>query len=98
MAVSAQVADEGVAASTNVIGQFGVGFYSVFMVADHVTVFSREMGAERGAPPVTVFSRKMGAERGAPRVRSSRRALAVRALLLTPRTLLFAGAKGTRAL
>jgi len=43
-----QVAEQGAAASTNVIGQFGVGFYSVFMVADHVTVFSREMGTETG--------------------------------------------------
>ncbi|EOD09412.1 heat shock protein 90 [Emiliania huxleyi CCMP1516] len=36
------------AASANVIGQFGVGFYSVFMVADHVTVYSRQHGAEAG--------------------------------------------------
>jgi len=34
------------ASSMNVIGQFGVGFYSVFMVADEVTVFSRRQGEE----------------------------------------------------
>ncbi|KAL1527886.1 hypothetical protein AB1Y20_009262 [Prymnesium parvum] len=35
-------------ASANVIGQFGVGFYAVFMVADEVTVYSRRHGAEMG--------------------------------------------------
>jgi TNF receptor-associated protein 1 len=33
-------------AAANVIGQFGVGFYAVFMVAEHVTVFSRRHGEE----------------------------------------------------
>ena len=32
---------ESSAAKTNIIGQFGVGFYSCFMVSDHVEVFSR---------------------------------------------------------
>ena len=36
------------AKETDVIGQFGVGFYSAFMVADHITVITRKYGAERG--------------------------------------------------
>ena len=31
---------------TEVIGQFGVGFYSAFMVADQITVITRKYGAE----------------------------------------------------
>jgi len=33
----------------DIIGQFGVGFYAAFMVADHVTVVSRKYGEETGA-------------------------------------------------
>jgi molecular chaperone HtpG len=32
---------------SNLIGQFGVGFYSVFMVSDKVEVFSRKAGEEK---------------------------------------------------
>jgi len=36
-------------AAANVIGQFGVGFYAVFMVAEQVTVFSRRHGEDQVA-------------------------------------------------
>ena len=35
------------AGDTDVIGQFGVGFYSAFMVANHITVVSKKYGEEQ---------------------------------------------------
>ena len=36
------------ATDNELIGQFGVGFYSAFMVADKITVFTRAYGSEQG--------------------------------------------------
>ena len=38
--------EEGKELDTDIIGQFGVGFYSAFMVADKITVISRKYGEE----------------------------------------------------
>jgi molecular chaperone HtpG len=38
----------GIAAAEGLIGQFGVGFYSSFMVADEVTLLTRRAGEEQG--------------------------------------------------
>ncbi len=40
--------DQSQAEDLSIIGQFGVGFYSAFMVSDKVTVLSRKYGEEKG--------------------------------------------------
>lgn len=45
----AQSKDGAGAEGTQLIGQFGVGFYSAFMVADRVDVFSRAAGTDQAA-------------------------------------------------
>jgi TNF receptor-associated protein 1 len=43
-----EVQESDSASAQSIIGQFGVGFYSVFMVADQVDVFTRRWDAETG--------------------------------------------------
>ena len=42
-----QEMDGEAAADTDIIGQFGVGFYSAFMVSDEITVITRKYGQEQ---------------------------------------------------
>ncbi len=42
-----QELDEAAQGETDIIGQFGVGFYSAFMVADHITVVTKKYGEEQ---------------------------------------------------
>ena len=55
------------AKDTDVIGQFGVGFYSAFMVADHITVVTEEVRLRHrlacGSPPAPTATPSPSASR-----------------------------------
>ena len=48
MSEEAKTSEEARTAEKDLIGQFGVGFYSAFMVADRITVLTRKYGDESG--------------------------------------------------
>ena len=53
-------------ANIDIIGQFGVGFYSAFMVADSITVRTKKYGSEQpmsGSPPARTATRSPNAIR-----------------------------------
>ncbi len=54
-------------ADIDIIGQFGVGFYSAFMVADSITVRTKKYGSEQGpmsgSPPARTATRSPNATR-----------------------------------
>ena len=53
-----EIGDTDAASAQSIIGQFGVGFYSVFMVADEVNVFTRRWNEDVG----THWSSRFGAK------------------------------------
>lgn len=68
----AAAAAEGGAPDTDLIGQFGVGFYSVFMVADEATVVTQKHGADHAVRWRSTGGETYTVERIPPQARGTR--------------------------